>query len=184
MVLQSPDRKELEKLDLKIVDGKVVDNTGTQIPAAQFKAIKKRINWNLVGPGIAILIFVMSWVGLVSERAYTATVNADKIVQQSVIVEKQDTQIEQLRQGNERQEILIKEQMQVLDKQDKIMEISREYHDKRSEAIERTVVGELRSLRLDIKDMKSELGALRMMLRSSAHKKAAAKPPTKELTHE
>jgi hypothetical protein len=171
MVLQSPNRKELEKLNFKIVDGTVVDQTGEAISTKQFKAIKKTINWNLVGPGIAILIFVLSWVALVSERAYTATVNTEKIVQQSVIVEKQNTQIEELKKGNERQEILIKEQMQVLDKQDKIMEISREYHDKRSEAIERDVVGELRSLRLDIKDMKSELSALRNMLRNSMHAK-------------
>lgn len=184
MVLQSPDRKELEKLDLKIVDGKVVDKTGAAISADQFKAIKKRINWNLVGPGIAILIFVLSWVTVVSERAYTATVNSDKIVQQAVTVEKQDTQIEELKKANERQEILIKEQIQVLDKQDKIMEISRDYHDKRSEAIERTVVGELRSLRLDIKDMKSELSALRMMLRGAMHSKNKQKAPEPSTTKE
>jgi len=172
MVLQSPDRKELEKLNLKIVDGLVVDQKGEAISGKQFKSIKKRINWNWVGPGIAVIIFVMGWVTVVSERAYTATVNTDKIVQQTVIAEKQDVQIGELKSANERQEIMIKEQTQILQKQDKIMEISREYHDKRLEAIERDVVSELRSLRIDIKDLKSEMTALRMMLRANAHKKA------------
>ena len=43
MVLQSPDRKEIEKLGLSIVDGKVVDEQGKAIPAEQFKGLKKRI---------------------------------------------------------------------------------------------------------------------------------------------
>ena len=138
-------------------------------------AIKKIINWNLVGPGIAILIFVLGWVTVVSERAYTATVNSEKIVQQTVITEKQDAQIGELKSAIERQEIMIKEQTQILQKQDKIMEISREYHDKRLEAIERDVVNELRSLRLDIKDLKSEVSSLKTMLRTTAHSKAPKK---------
>lgn len=182
MVLQSPDPTEIEKLGLVMERGVVKDSDGNIVSSDdnRLKDIKKKINWNWAGPGIAIMLFVLGWVTVVSERAYTATVNADKIIHQSVTIDKQDEQIDELKKGNERQEILIKEQMQVLDKQDKIMEISREYHDKRSEAIERDVVGELRSLRLDIKDMKSELSALRMMLRAGAHKKAAKAHPTIE----
>ena len=113
-----------------------------------------------------------------SERAYTATVNAEKIVEQTVTMTKQDSQIDELKKANERQEIMINTQTQILKKQDSIMDISRQYHDKRSEAIERDVVGELRSLRIDLKDMKSELSELKNMLRATMHRRAAAKPPT------
>lgn len=180
MVVQIPDKKQVEELGLRFEGGVVKDEEGHIIPLSdmRLKQVRKRLNWNIVGPGIAILIFVLGWVGVVSERAYTATVNAETLIKQATVIEKQDAQIDELKKANERQEIMINKQTQILQKQDSIMNISREYHDKRSEAIERDVVGELRALRIDLKDMKSELTELKSLMRAAMHRKA--KTPPKE----
>lgn len=164
-VQKSYDPVKLEKLGLELKDDVVKEKgTGTVVPESDSRIkniMTSKINWSWVGPAVAIVLFVLGWATVVSERAYTATVNSDKIEQQTVSIEKQDVQIDELKKANERHEIMVKEQMQILDKQDKVMETREKYSDKRLDAIERDVVNELRSLRLEMKELKSEISELR-----------------------
>ena len=71
------------------------------------------------GVALGLFLFIFIWYGIwiipaaiISERAYNATVNSDLIRQQSSSIEKQNVQIDTLRKANERQEVMIKKQLQ------------------------------------------------------------------------
>lgn len=147
------DPKKLEELGLEL-EGEVIKekDTGTVVSSGDGRvrsATKTKVNWNWVGPLVAILIFILGWATVVSERAWTATINVDRIEQQQQRIVDQQVQIDELKKANERQEILIERQMQVLKRQDEVMNTRERYADKRLEAIEKDILTELRALRLE-----------------------------------
>ena len=166
-VSKSYDPKEIEELGLVLENDIVKEKIGEKtvvVPETDrrlVKAVKTKLNWSLVGPVVAVLIFIFSWGGIISERAYTATVNTDDITKQEVKIGNQDIQIEQLKKANERQEIMMKEQMQIIDKQDRIMTIREKYSDKRLDAIGRDVIDEMRSLRMTVEALRIEIRSLK-----------------------
>ena len=162
MVFKSPHPKDIEELGLIFEDGLIKDSEGKIVPLTdeRLKNVRTKINWSWLGPIIAIIIFVLGWAGVVSERAYTATVNSESITRQQAKIGKQEVQIEELKKANERQEIMMKQQTQIIDKQDKVMSAREKYADKRLDAIERGVIDEIRALRIEIKDLKSEIHVL------------------------
>ena len=156
MVLKSPHPEDISRLGLKFEDGLIKDSEGRIVPSTdeRLRNIRTKLNWGWLGPMIAIAIFIFGWAGVVSERAYTATINSESIVRQEGKIGKQEVQIDELKKANERQEIMMKQQSQIIDKQDKVMNAREKYADKRLDAIERSVIDEIRALRIEIKDLK------------------------------
>jgi len=161
------DPREIEKAGFILEDDIVKEKIGEKVVVVPgtderlVKATKTKLNWSLVGPIVAFIIFILSWGGVISERAYTATVNTDNITKQEVKVEKQDVQIDQLKKANERQEIIMKEQKQILKRQDTVMDVREGYMNKRLEAIERGVIDEIRILRIKIEALQLEIRSLK-----------------------
>jgi len=104
---------------------------------------------------ISVILICGLWAFLNAFAKYMIMVRYS--VDYSVDVGVLSSQIEKLKIENERQEIMIKEQLEYLPELDPA----------RQEEIERDVVEELRSLRIDIKDYKSELTTLKRMLRKA-----------------
>jgi hypothetical protein len=165
LIQKSYDPDKLKELGLEI-EGEIIKEkeTGIVVPETDSRikdVVKSKINWNWIGPAIAVTLFVLGWVTVVSERAWTATVNTDSIAKQEVKIGNQEVQIESLKKANERQEIMMQQQTQIIDKQDKVMETREKYADKRLENVERGVVDELRALRLTIESLRLEIRGLK-----------------------
>jgi hypothetical protein len=79
------DPKEIEELGFVLEDDIVKEKIGEETVVVSetdkrlVKAIKTKLNWTLLGPAVAVMLFVFSWGTVISERAYTATVNVDNI---------------------------------------------------------------------------------------------------------
>lgn len=131
--------------------GQVVDKEDSRLE----KAKKKVINWSWVGPVVAALIFIFGWAGVISERAYTATINSDRIVQQQEQIAQQNIQIDELRKANERQEIMIHRQMQIIEKQDKILDLYNKINEDRNSDV-KSHIGRLYGGLSDVKDVREK----------------------------
>lgn len=172
-VHRSYDPEELERLGLEFdvkenvvkdkESGKVLKENDEKVKRAQ----KLKPNWALVGPIVAILIFVMSWAGVVSERAFSAVFQAEQNAQhiQSLNLKHADAQ-EQIAQ----QSLMIERLIQIVDKQDRIIEMYNKINeDRNSDNKEhfgrlyrgQAEIGDVKQLQ---KEMLAELTLIRRML--------------------
>jgi hypothetical protein len=166
-VNKSYDPKEIEELGFVLEDDIVKEKIGEEtvvVPETDIrltKAVKTKLNWSLLGPVVAVILFVFSWGGIISERAYTASVNVESIEKLDKKFIKQNDKITSVMKANERQEIMIEKQMQVLKRQDSVLTVRENYMNKRLDAVGRGVVDEIRSLRLTIEALRIEIRALK-----------------------
>jgi hypothetical protein len=161
------DPTEIEELGFFLEDDVVKEKIGEEtivVPETDkrlVKAVKTKVNWVLLGPAVAVMLFVFSWGGVISEKAYTASANVENIEKLDKKFIKQNDRITSITKANERQEILIKEQMQVLKRQDEVMVVHEKYMNKLIDRVDRSVVDELRLLRITIEELRLEIRALK-----------------------
>lgn len=172
-IQKSYDPDKLEKLNLEFdAQEKVLkDRTSGEIvnedSAAVRKARRLKFNWNLVGPTVAVLIFVMGWAGVVSERAFSAMFQAQQNAQQidNMNLKHVDAQ-EQIAQ----QSLMIERLMQIFDRQDQIIQmynkINEDRHSDNKEHFGRLYKGlsDISDLERKIDNLSIELQRIRLEL--------------------